>query len=139
MIRREAGTRAEALRGELLAGADFDLLARQHSDGPHATEGGHWMEVDPSTWRSELTGCLIESPVGRVSDIVESEIGLHIVQVLERNGFRIRSFDEVQASIKDHLYWRLADDAIGSWLAKIAQEAYVWSLFELHGATLHDN
>jgi parvulin-like peptidyl-prolyl isomerase len=135
--KKEARAWAKELRARLLAGADFSELAREHSHGPRAAQGGHWQEVDPSTWRSELTGCLIELPVGRVSDIIESEIGLHIVQVLAREGSRIRSFNEVQVGIEDHLYWRLADDAIGSWLAEIAREAYVWSLLDLPGATLY--
>lgn len=129
---------ARVLRAKLLAGADFSEVTRKHSHGPRAAEGGLWQHVDPKTWRLELAAWLTESPLGEVSDVVESEIGLHIVQVLERAGSRTRSFDEVQASIKNNLYWRLADDAIESWLAEIAQDAYVWSLLDLHGVTLLD-
>lgn len=77
---------AESLRGQLVAGADFDSLARQYSldtsTRPAAGDLG-WFP------RGTLLQPAVEEAAfatgsGELSPITESELGFHVIEVIER-------------------------------------------------------
>ena len=84
--REERKALAERLRGEAAEGADFAELAREHSEGEKAAEGGDLgfrREEDlPDIFVAEAAN-LEEGEVGRV---LETGAGLHIIKLLERRG-----------------------------------------------------
>ena len=127
----DALARAHALHAQLAAGADFERLAGEHSDGPRARNGGNWEATDPSMLTSELAGQLRESPVGKLSAVFATDRGYHIVRVLSRQEEALREFVDAQADIQDYLYMQFLDRAIDAWLNKERDEAFVWALPEL--------
>ena len=88
--REERRALAERLRGEAAEGADFAELAREHSEGEKAAEGGDLgfrREEDlPDIFVAEAAN-LEEGEVGRV---LETGAGLHIIKLLERRGGELR-------------------------------------------------
>ena len=81
---------AEQLRDEAADGADFSELAREHSEGENAENGGDLgfrAEKDlPDIFVSEAAN-LAEGEVGRV---LETGAGFHIIKLLERRGGELR-------------------------------------------------
>ncbi|NNE08055.1 MAG: hypothetical protein HKN20_05775, partial [Gemmatimonadetes bacterium] len=72
------------LKARVESGEDFETLAREHSEGPSAAQGGDLGffgrgDMDPDF---EAAAYAIEEP-GGVSDVVKSAFGLHIVQLLD--------------------------------------------------------
>ncbi len=79
------------LKARVETGEDFETLARDYSEGPSAEQGGDLGffgrgDMDPDF---EAAAYGIEEP-GGVSDVVKSAFGLHIIQLLDRDGERIR-------------------------------------------------
>jgi len=77
---------ARSILGQLQGGADFAEIARQHSLDPSTKESGGDLGFFP---RGTLVVPQVEEatfslPVGHVGDVVQSAMGYHIVQVLER-------------------------------------------------------
>ena len=77
---------ARTLLSDLQSGADFAAVAREHSLDPSTKESGGDLGFFP---RNTLVVPQVEDvafslSVGQVSDVVQSAMGYHIVQVLER-------------------------------------------------------
>ncbi|MFW5866740.1 MAG: peptidylprolyl isomerase [Armatimonadota bacterium] len=83
---------AEASARELLAelkqqaenGADFAALAEQHSTGPSAGDGGDLGWFSRGQMVPEFEEVAFELEPGEVSDIVQTDFGLHIIKVEDR-------------------------------------------------------
>jgi hypothetical protein len=77
---------AEQLLEQLNNGADFALLAVQYSIDPSTRPDGGDLGWFPQGYLliSEVETAAFRLQPGEISDIVESELGFHIVQTLER-------------------------------------------------------
>ncbi|MBN1260481.1 MAG: peptidylprolyl isomerase [Anaerolineae bacterium] len=82
------GTRDEAQRilNQIQAGADFAALAQAHSQDAYTREKGGDLDYVP---RGILTSPEVENAIfslqpGQISDIVQSALGYHIIQVVDR-------------------------------------------------------
>lgn len=76
---------AENIRAQLLAGADFDQLAREYSDDPAtAANGGRLGWVPRDRLVADLEEILFKLEPGVISETVRSSSGYHILKVIER-------------------------------------------------------
>ncbi|MFO8080488.1 MAG: peptidylprolyl isomerase [Armatimonadota bacterium] len=66
------------------AGADFATLAEEHSMGPSAPDGGDLGWFGPGQMVPEFEEVAFELEPGEVSDIVQTDFGLHIIKVEDR-------------------------------------------------------
>ncbi len=83
----EARKKMQALLDSLKAGVPFEDLARRHSQDPgSAPQGGDLGLVRRGLFVKEFESAVFGLKEGQVSDIVETEFGLHIIQLLERRG-----------------------------------------------------
>lgn len=60
-------------------GADFEALAKEHSDGPSGPDGGNLGNFAPGQMVPAFSAATMKLPVGGVSDPVESAFGYHII------------------------------------------------------------
>lgn len=71
-------------------GEDFGTLAYLYSDDPGSAEqNGELGMMDKSELVTEFANAAIGLQPGEVSDIVKSEFGFHLIQMIERKGDRI--------------------------------------------------
>ena len=116
----ETKTAAEELlktvNAELAAGADFAELAKKHSEGPSAPQGGALRESQPNPKlppgdyfsRGYMVpafdkACFEDLQPGEVSGLVETRFGYHIIKLEERKAPEIQSFADVQYEIRQKL------------------------------------
>lgn len=102
--------RLRELRKQLQAdpSCDFAALARKHSHGPHAASGGD-VGYFPRKWvfDEQFSRAAFSLPVGQVSDVVETEYGLHLIKVTDRRAGEPRDLararEEVRAFCSEEL------------------------------------
>ena len=115
----------EEVRGRVLDGEDFSLLAKEYSEDPgSASRGGDldWLSLGKTAPAFEKM--MLESPVNEISPVFESEFGFHFLQVLET-----RTEDLTEEVIKDRAYGilfaRKFDEELENSLRTTRAEAFV--------------
>lgn len=110
---------AEQLLAELEAGADFTELAREHSTGLRAADGGAWGLVARDSLRSRWTAAaetLFQLPPDGTSGVVETEECFFIVRLGRIDPGSQPSFAEVQRRLteayRDHQFNVLVDELV---------------------------
>jgi len=94
-----------------LAGADFDLLARngsEHADS--AARGGELGWIAEGQTYPEVARALAALKPGEVSTPVQSASGWHVIKLLEVREQSVRPFDEVRAELAQALRLRRAQE-----------------------------
>ncbi len=94
---------AERLRAAITAGENFAAVAKAHSEGARAAEGGDLGWISPSALRPELVEVVARLPVGQVSDIIETPDEFFLLLVEGRRTASVRPFEEVRDEIEKEL------------------------------------
>jgi peptidyl-prolyl cis-trans isomerase SurA len=82
-----ARAKARMLLDSLKAGADFAALARLHSEDPgSAAQGGDLGLVRRGQFVKEFETAVFALEEGEISNFVETEFGIHLIELLERRG-----------------------------------------------------
>ena len=99
----EETARAQILdiRKQLLEGASFDDLARKHSqDVGSAKQGGDLGWVEAGLMVKPFEDALYAMKVGELSDVVESQFGLHLIKLEEIQSEPVQSLQEKRAELE---------------------------------------
>lgn len=107
--------RIESARWRLKAGEDFEVLARELSDGVEAALEGRLGCVGTTygAGAQTLLAALGELEPGQVSDVIESVRGLHILRLEQKP-----TQEELEAVARKHVARRLATEAKATELAE---------------------
>lgn len=94
---------AEDLRRQIVAGANFEVLAKEHSKDPGSAAKGGDLGLLP---RGRMIKPFEEaafalSKPGDVSEVVKTEFGYHIIQLVERRDAGIQPFEEVKDQLME--------------------------------------
>ena len=82
--------KAEAILDSLKHGADFAEMAKKYSEDPgSAAEGGDLGWVGKGVFYPEFEAAAFALKPGQLSDVVESPVGFHIIQMIEKRGDKI--------------------------------------------------
>ena len=113
------------LRQQIIDGADFEELARAHSeDIGSAQEGGELGWANPGQMVPAFEAAMDAAEPGQISQPVQSEFGWHILEVLER---RQQDMTERVAlnRASEVLHQSKYQEELQAWLQKIRDEAFV--------------
>ncbi len=90
--RKRAYNFAKSLLDSLKKGADFATLAKKYSDDPgSALQGGDLGFVKRGVFYPEFEAVAFSLTPNQISDVIESPVGFHIIQMLERRGEAIHT------------------------------------------------
>lgn len=109
---------------ELRKGKNFGELAKKYSMGPTASEGGDLGEFKTSQLGPDIRKVLRGMPAGGFSKLILRENGIQIIQLLNRQGGKNRSLDEVREAINDILYQREVEKRYNNWIKELREDSY---------------
>lgn len=104
---------------------DFAAVAKQHSEGPEAAQGGELGIVDPTQMHPRVAAAIAQLRIGAVSAPIRSQRGWHILKLLDRSASGDDDFARVKPQIQAALYQRKMRDAIEQYVAELRAQAYI--------------
>lgn len=106
----EALAKAQDIRKQLLAGADFATLAKAESDDTgSAAKGGDLGTFKKGQMVPEFDQAAFTLPVGEISEPVKTQFGYHIIKITSRPE---KSFDEAKPQIEKELKPKLTKETL---------------------------
>jgi peptidyl-prolyl cis-trans isomerase D len=98
---QDAQRRAEGLLKQLKGGANFEDLAKKYSEDPgSAKQGGSLGWIGRGRTVPEFEKAAFSLPIGKISDLVKSSYGFHIIRVDAKQDAHMKTLDEVKDQIE---------------------------------------
>ncbi|MCK5738666.1 peptidylprolyl isomerase [bacterium] len=120
--KKTAKTSINRILKKARAGSDFGKLAKRYSDDVASKkDGGLIRNVERGDLMPELDAAIFSLDVGEVSDVVETAVGYHLVQMEEREQDP-RPLEIAKAEIIEELTAPAKDEAIAKRLAELKVE-----------------
>lgn len=108
----------------------FTELAKAKSQGFNADEGGKYDWTTKGALKSRaIDQALFSLEIGRLSPILESDDGFHIVRVLERKQAGRRPFTEVQNDIREKLKDERFRKTVAEYIGELREDARIWTAY----------
>ncbi len=102
--KKAALAKAQDLLKQIKAGADFAELAKKNSQDPgSAPNGGDLGFIVRGQTVAPFEKFAFSAKPNEISDLVTTEYGYHIIQVMEKEPARVKPFDEVKGAIAEQL------------------------------------
>ncbi len=122
-----AETEAKEILIELLKGADFADLARQHSKDPSAANGGDLGFVDKGKKFAQFDAVAFSDTldVGQYSNIFKGPDGYYILKLEAKHGGKQKSLSEMWDDIKRGLQFVKQQQMIEDLIGKLSQQAKI--------------
>lgn len=119
------GETALGITKEARGGANFALLAKEHSKGPNAESGGDLGMVNLKDLPSEVAQTIRGMKIGDVSNPMLIGEALVIVKLISLPEISSGDFDRMRDDIYSALYDQKIDETIKNYLAKERQKAFI--------------
>lgn len=114
---------AEQILAKIKQGEDFEQLAKLHSLSPDAKRGGDLGFFDAKSYPPVFTEVCQQLRIGDVSDVIPTDYGYQIFQLLEKRPARIIPFEEAAVSIRQLLKEEGSEQAFDRWFDGLKQKA----------------
>ena len=120
----EAQHRADDLLKQLQNGAKFEDLAKKYSeDSGSSNVGGSLGWIGKSQMGAEFEKAASSLPKGKISGVVKTLDGFHIIRVDDRQDARMKTLEEVKGEIEPILKQQKAQDIAQKEAADLLQQA----------------
>jgi peptidyl-prolyl cis-trans isomerase D len=119
-----AKQKAEDLLKQIKGGADFAALAKANSDDPGSKEqGGELGMIQRGVTVPAFEKAAFELQPGKVSDVIKTQFGYHILQVEEKQTAHLKPLEEVKAQIVATLTRQQEAEQQAAFAQQLATEA----------------
>ena len=118
----EIKKKAEDVLNKAKHGGKFADLAKQYSEDTTKDKGGDLDWIVRGQTVPEFEAAAFSLPKGAISDLVKTQYGFHIIEVIDRETARTQTFDEVKAAIQAQLQQQKAEQLGETLSAQIAEE-----------------
>jgi peptidyl-prolyl cis-trans isomerase SurA len=120
-----AKAKAQDLLDQIHKGAKFADLAKKHSDGPSAKDGGDLSYFKRGTLAKELEDKVFALKAGETTEVIRTKQGYVILEVSEHTTAGIPSMKEVEPRIQDALYMQKLQPALRAYLSTLREQAFI--------------
>ncbi len=116
---------------EIKNGKDFAEAAKEYSEDVSASSGGLIGYIKKGTGVPEFEEAVFSLKEGKISDVVETEFGFHIIKVDKIQPGRTLPFNEVKGKIHNKLNFENKKSAYEGWMRELRETAFIEiSLFD---------
>jgi parvulin-like peptidyl-prolyl isomerase len=120
----QARARAAKVLGQLKDGADFAMIAAEHSDSAAAKDGGDLGVIQKGDLHPALESAAFSLEPGGISDIITTDAGLNIIKVEERTGGDAMS-GQVREQIRQLLFNQKLVKQMNAYFEELKKKAYI--------------
>ena len=105
-------------------------MAKENSEEPFAVDGGqHDWTTQGALASKPLDEQIFSLPLDRMSEVIEDDVGLHIIRVIERKPAGTTPLADVQDRIREKLKKEKVAAAQSKMLEQMRAKVPVWSIF----------
>lgn len=134
ITKAEALAKMEDIKARL-SNTSFEDLAKEYSQDPSAETGGDLGYFEKGQMVQPFEDAAFTTPVGNVSDIVETQYGYHLVKVLDYKKETVSEIEEVKDEIKQALAATNQQDVFKAYLDDLKANASIKNYLETETAT----
>jgi parvulin-like peptidyl-prolyl isomerase len=116
---------AERTLKRLRNGEPFALLAAEVSQGPAAQTGGDLGYIEKGLILPEVDTVAFSLKKGEMSGIIETSVGFHIIQVLDKRGAGIKPTESVREEIVEKLGSKKVEEKFQEWIKEQRKKALI--------------
>jgi peptidyl-prolyl cis-trans isomerase SurA len=120
-----ARIKADMLRAQLLEGADFAELARQHSRDATARDGGDLGTMKRGELAQDVETAILALLPGQVSTPFRSPLGYHVFRLEAKEGLEGEGLVRIRQQIRDILFRQKYETRQEAWIKEIKQRAII--------------
>lgn len=113
------------IREEISGGADFRKLARKHSDGHEAAEGGDMGFILPAELLPEEQAGISGLSPGETSGVISTGAGFSVFMVEGVREERLAEFDKVHDAVARYLFQLKMEREVEAWLERLKSGAHI--------------
>jgi peptidyl-prolyl cis-trans isomerase SurA len=120
----EAKLRLTEIKRRIEGGADFAEQAKLYSEDGSAVQGGDLGWVSPGSFVPEFERAMNALKIGQTSELVQSEFGWHLIQVLERRNADV-SVEQKKQQAGAAIRSFKSDEAYQEWLRQLRDRGFI--------------
>jgi parvulin-like peptidyl-prolyl isomerase len=125
MAPAEAREECVKIKREIEGGGDFAEIAGRYADPEQETGNDILGPFSKGDLLEDIEEAAFSLAVGEVSDVLETEYGLYIIQVVEKDAGGYQALPEVSQEIREMIYRQMSNDGVEEYLEKLKEEIYV--------------
>lgn len=111
-----------------LGGKPFEAVAKESSHGFTSQEGGNFDWTTQGALKSkQLDQAIFSIPLRRLSQVIEDEIGFHIIEVLQREEASVVSFDDAHDKMRETIATAKKDALREAYHKKVMARTIIWT------------
>lgn len=123
--KKDAMAKIEDLRKRAVSGEDFAELAKENSEDGSAPQGGDLGYFRRGMMVPQFEAVAFSLDAGKISDVVETQFGYHIIKVLDKKAARKLSYQEVEADMTRFLIGQKRGAALEEFVAGLKKNAKI--------------
>jgi peptidyl-prolyl cis-trans isomerase SurA len=120
----DAKAKIDRLRERIVAGANFDEIARANSEDASGAKGGDLGWLSPGDTVRDFEQAMDKLPVGEVSQPIRTPFGWHLIQVLERRKQDV-TVERRREQARQAIRQRKSDEQFEEFVRQLRDRTYV--------------
>jgi peptidyl-prolyl cis-trans isomerase SurA len=120
----EAKSRLAEIKRRIEGGANFAEQAKLYSEDGSAAQGGDLGWVSPGVFVADFERAMNALKPGQISNLVQTEFGWHLIQVIERRNADVSAEQKKQQASMALRSFK-SDEAYQDWLRQLRDRAFI--------------
>lgn len=124
-VREKLRADAGEIHRRLMNGEPFDQLSAKYSEGPAAATGGDIGYIGRGMIIPEVEEVAFMLALQQISGVIESSVGFHILQVIDRRGAGIKGIESVREEIREKIDREKMGKKFEEWLEALRKKSNI--------------